>query len=145
MAKLRVVYRIRINKMPGRRGYKVIWHERGLKHEFGPIYCLDCARYWFRYKQSLIEYKYVKINTAKNRMEILFYEGAERLAEIYRLYLLSLVGLKGTNTKQKALHLAKCFANLDPISPVLDTLNSLGKMIKRKRFVAMLRAYCIEY
>lgn len=154
MVWLKPVYKFHVDPVPSRRGrvvYSLTVYEHGFRMGYyKPIVRLEYPRYFFRYKQSLIEYGFVgfreKIVRVRGtgqeaeKLTVIFYEGSERFAEIYRLFLLSILNIRSARRIDK---LAKCFANLDPISPVLDTLITLQKITTLKRFTQILRGYCL--
>ena len=156
MTKLKPIYKFHIDpiKTKGKQrkiAYTLTIYDHGIKTGYYKyIRRIEYPRYFFRYKQSLIEYNYVKIkekeisvkgtNQKSKKVVITFFEGSERFADIYRLFLISTLNLRSGRRVDK---LARCFANLDPISPVLDTLLSLEKMITLRRFVQVLRGYCL--
>jgi len=112
---------------------------------------LDYPLIWLlKYRQPLIENGYVKYRrkqvTVKGtgdkaeKLVVVFTGDASRNAQIYTLYLLSILNLRSTRRVEK---LAKCFGEMDTISPMVDKLLDLQTMVEPKRFTQILRGYCL--
>jgi len=136
----------------GKTRYTITIYDMGVREGYyksiiKPDYALH---YLLRYRQSLLENKWVSYRWRKvkargsgeiaDKLLVAFYQGSERHAQIYRLYLISILNIRSIRRVDK---LARCFSNLDPVSPVLDTLQSLEKMVEPKKFVQILRGYCL--
>jgi len=139
-------------KAKGRIRYALTIYEYGARlGAFKPIANLDYPLlYLLRYNQSLLEQGYVKYvkkqvkvpggSELAEKLAVFFTPEAHAHGKIYMLYLLSLVNLR---SKRRAEKLAKCFASLDPVSPVLERLLSLSEVVDAKRFIQILRGYCL--
>ncbi len=73
------------------------------------------------------------------RLRIFFMGGAERLAQLYLHYLLSVTNLW---SRRKAERLSHCLAVIDPFSPVLDLFNRSLELLDYRRHRRILQAYC---
>lgn len=107
--------------------------------------------YFLFYRQSLLESKHViyrkkSIKSKGSRIVdsdkllIIVDEGAYRFGQIYLMYLLSILNIRSRRRVDK---LAKCFGDIDPISPLVDNLWSMKNVVSLNRYVQMLRGYCL--
>jgi len=112
---------------------------------------IDYALTWLlKYRQHLIESGYVKYKRKQvavkgssekaEKLTVVFSGDASRNAQIYTLYLLSILNLKSTRRVEK---LAKCFGEMDTVSPLIDKLLDLRDVVGSKRFIQILRGYCL--
>uniref|UniRef100_A0A7J3PK31 Uncharacterized protein n=1 Tax=Staphylothermus marinus TaxID=2280 RepID=A0A7J3PK31_STAMA len=97
---------------------------------------------WLLYNQSLLEYGYVKVFEKRGgrTITVVFDEFSMRHFKLYTLYLHSIVNLK---SNRRVDCLAKCFSNIDATSPVIDLLLDLSRIIDRKKFIGLLRGFCL--
>ncbi|MET1159504.1 MAG: hypothetical protein ABWW65_00950 [Thermoprotei archaeon] len=153
MSSNKLVYKFNILPIMkrGKTRYVVWVYESGnriasYKYILKPEYALR----FLYYNQSLIETGYVSYNrknvkvlggTGKaERIQVVFKEGSERHAQLYMMFLISTLNLRSMRRVDK---LAKCFSDIDLVSPVIDKLLELKKMISEKRFIQILRGYCL--
>ncbi|MEM4620461.1 MAG: hypothetical protein QW607_09645 [Desulfurococcaceae archaeon] len=118
-------------------------------YESGDLTCVlkkilkpEYIRRWLLYNQSLLEYGYVKVFEKRGgrTITVVFDEFSMRHFKLYTLYLHSIINLKSS---RRVDCLARCFSNIDATSPVIDLLLDLSRTIDRKKFIGLLRGFCL--
>lgn len=102
----------------------------------------EYAERWFLYNQSLIEYGYVRIVKRRGGRTVCFVfdEASGRQFELFLLYILSISNLK---SPRRIDCLAKCWSQIDAVSPLIDVFLELERITDEKRFIGLLRGYCL--
>lgn len=101
----------------------------------------DLATKWLLYNQSLINEGYVKVTkTGKGTVRVAFSKNVERHFKIYLFYVYSVLN---TRSKRRADCLARCWSSIDAVTPVVDVLWELSRIVERRRFSKLLRGYCL--
>ena len=97
---------------------------------------------FFTYRQWLIGEYVDLIESGKKmkRFRIRFKPGSERNALLYLYYLLSIKDLRSSRRVDK---LAKCFAGIDTVSPLIDLFHELYKSVGERKFKYMMRGFCL--
>ncbi|WP_448578661.1 hypothetical protein [Thermosphaera sp.] len=95
---------------------------------------------WFLFNQVLLDQGYVKIKEKANgTVQIVFSDSADRHFKIFLFHVYSVLNIKSSS---RAECLARCWSRLDTISPVVDTLWELSRMVDVKKFSRLARGYC---
>ncbi|ADG91041.1 hypothetical protein [Thermosphaera aggregans] len=95
---------------------------------------------WFLFNQVLLDQGYVEIKEKSNGVvQIVFSGSADRHFKIFLFHVYSVLNIKSSN---RAECLARCWSSLDTISPVVDALWELSRMVDVKKFSRLARGYC---
>ncbi len=97
---------------------------------------------WITYHQSLLEADYLKYERSPTgTVTIYMSRNAERHFKLLLFHALSVVNVR---TAKVADRLARCWAQVDAISPVVSALWDLMYVVGEKRMANILKAYCAE-
>jgi hypothetical protein len=95
---------------------------------------------WFLFNQVLLDQGYVEIKEKSNGVvQIVFSGSADRHFKIFLFHVYSVLNIKSSS---RAECLARCWSSLDTISPVVDALWELSRMVDVKKFSRLARGYC---
>lgn len=101
----------------------------------------DYVLRWFIYNQSLLDSGFAKINRKKSgSVIVVFGDTAERHFKLFMFHVYSVLNVRSA---RRADCLARCWSQIDTISPVVDALWELSRITDVKRFSSSLRGYCL--
>ena len=145
-----------MNEKPIARRLKVVIQPVQAKKPYYLVKCYDAGRLvfqgrrlvkqdyalkWLLYNQALIEQGLVRVESrGGSATRVVFSEQAERHFKLYLLYVYSVLNIRSS---RRVDCLAKCWSRIDAISPIIDLLWDLMKIIDPKRFSSLLRGYCL--
>jgi len=145
-----------LNEKPIARRLKVVIQPVQAKKPYYLVKCYDAGRLvfqgrrlvkqdyalkWLLYNQALIEQGLVRVESrGGSATRVVFSEQAERHFKLYLLYVYSVLNIRSS---RRVDCLAKCWSRIDAISPIIDLLWDLMKIIDPKRFSSLLRGYCL--
>jgi hypothetical protein len=96
---------------------------------------------WFLYNQALLDQGFAVVKKrSSGGLQVVFGELAERRFKLFLLYVYSLLNIRSS---RRADCLAKCWSKIDVVSPIVDQLWELSRMVEEKRFSSLLRGYCL--
>lgn len=101
----------------------------------------DYALKWLRYHQSLVEYDHVRVEERKTGTIVI--EFSDFASRHFKLFLFHVLGTLNIKSARKAECLAVCWSRIDATSPIIDTLWELSRIVEPKRFISLLRGYCL--
>jgi hypothetical protein len=143
MVKTAMKLKVVVQPIPAKRSYYIVrCYESGrlvllAKRVVKPEYVLK----WFLYNQSLIDQGLVSIRRkTSGTIQIAFSESIERHFKVFLLHIYSVLNIRST---RKAECLARCWSQLDVVSPIIDVLWELSRITNVRRFSGLLRGYCL--
>lgn len=95
---------------------------------------------WFMFNQVLVDQGYVRVEKSPSgTIRVVFSDHVERHFKIFLFHVYSVLNIKSAT---RAECFAKCWSRLDTVSPVVDALWELSRMVDVKRFSRIARGYC---